>query len=227
MRKIMSKIFKLLCIPRSLYYNLKLFPIKTAIRIPILISNKIKVAEAYRGAVEINSAIRPFMIYIGFEGTIDICENRYGLIMFDKGSKIIFNGKASMAKGVFLRVSKGAKLIIGENFTANKNCHIGCAESVYIGKDVLLGFNVNITDNDGHWIYNLDKPQQLQPLSKPITIGNNVWMGAYVDIRKGVNIPNGCVVGWRSCVFKSFTEESCIIGGYPAKVIRNNVGWKR
>lgn len=59
------------------------------------------------------------------------------------------------------------------------------------------------------------------------TIGEHVWIASYVDVLKGVNIPDGSVIAYRSCVTKAFNEKGSLIAGYPAKVIRDNIEWKR
>ena len=59
----------------------------------------------------------------------------------------------------------------------------------------------------------------------PVEIGNHVWIAAFVDILKGVNIPSDSVVAYRSCVTKPFFNEHSLIAGYPAKQIKEQVNW--
>jgi len=56
--------------------------------------------------------------------------------------------------------------------------------------------------------------------TKPIVIGNNVWIGANAIILPSVHIANGCIVGAGAVVTKSFLEENCVIAGNPAKVLK-------
>ena len=100
-----------------------------------------------------------------------------------------------------------------------------CDNITTIGNDVLIGWNVNIRSSDGHHIY--DTVTKLNnPIVKPVTIGNHVWIASNVDILKGSYIPDNCVVAYRSCVLSRFTTPHCIISGYPAKVLRENISWK-
>ena len=62
---------------------------------------------------------------------------------------------------------------------------------------------------------------------KEITIKNNVWIGSYVDILKGVLISENSIVATRSCVTKKFDTTNILIGGYPAKIIEEDVSWKK
>ena len=94
---------------------------------------------------------------------------------------------------------------------------------------MLLGWNVNVRDSDGHNIEYDMASTLIQPnIKEPqCTIGNHVWLASYVDILRGVGISDESVVAYRSCVTKSFNDEACLIAGYPAKVIRKNIKWTR
>ena len=56
-------------------------------------------------------------------------------------------------------------------------------------------------------------------IDKPITIGNDVWIGANSVIIAGVKIADGSVIGAGSVVTKNITKNS-IVGGVPAKLIK-------
>jgi acetyltransferase-like isoleucine patch superfamily enzyme len=128
-----------------------------------------------------------------------------------------------ISKGSSIRVS-GGRLTIGNNFYMNKNCFISCSEKISIGENVLLGWNVNIRDSDGHEIiYNGESKKSI----KPVIIGNHVWIASFSDILKGVFLPNDSVIGYRSCVTKGFGESHCLIVGCPAKVVRKNIDWNK
>lgn len=114
------------------------------------------------------------------------------------------------------------KLKIGENFSMQKNCHIGCIESIVIGNDVLLGSKVYITDHYHGEITKeaLDLAPMERPLSsKPVKIGNNIWIGDNVCIMPGVTLGDNIIVGANAVVTHSFPESS-VIAGVPARIIK-------
>lgn len=135
---------------------------------------------------------------------------------------MIFNGKAGISAGNSICVDKGT-LIVGKNFSTNKNCLIACSKGIQIGDDVTLGWNVNVRDNDGHMI--IDEATGVASESKEVTIGDHVWLCAYVDVLKGAAIPNDSVVAYRSLVTKAFDQPGVLIGGVPSKKLKEKIRW--
>lgn len=71
-------------------------------------------------------------------------------------------------------------------------------------------------------IHPLDPPTRKSGLEggKPITIGNNVWLGGGVIVCPGVTIGDDAVVGAGAVVVKDIPAGAVAVGN-PAKVIRN------
>lgn len=225
----MKMIKYLMLMPKTILFNLKVFPLKVAIKLPVLISNKVKTTGLYRNCIIINSEVSRFMVKINVDNAsngVNCAYTRRGYFGIKKGGRVIFNGKANFTSGVSIRVDNG-NLVFGKNFSANGNCFFSCSENIKIGDDVLVGWNVNIRDSDGHSIFKLNNPNIITNTNKPVMVGDCVWIAANVDILKGAVIPDNCIVGYRSCVTKKFTDINCIIGGYPAKIIQSNIGWRK
>ncbi|MBW9145268.1 acyltransferase [Clostridium sp. CM027] len=157
---------------------------------------------------------------------VNSSSKKIGYFDVQKKGRIIFNGKADFSSGVSIRVDSG-DLTFGNNFFCNKTCFFSCSKNITIGNDVLLGWGVNIRDSDGHTIFNLNDSNIDENTSKPVVIGDHVWLAAKVDILKGIEIPDDCIVGYNSCVTRKFIDKNCIISGYPAKVIKKDVNWQK
>lgn len=95
---------------------------------------------------------------------------------------------------------------------------------VEIGVDCMFSTNVDIRNTDSHSILDRKTGERINP-GKNITIGNKVWLGAYVQVVKGVVIGNNTVIGIRSLVTKEIPPHS-LAAGIPAKVIRTDIDWK-
>jgi acetyltransferase-like isoleucine patch superfamily enzyme len=104
----------------------------------------------------------------------------------------------------------------------NNNLIILCeGEGVYIGKDTLVGANVEIYDSDFHEIYPFNRKYGSAKNAKVI-IGNNVWLGSNVKVLKGVTIGDNSIIANSSIVTKSI-PENVIAGGIPAKIIKYDI----
>lgn len=208
-------------LPKTIWINFKTLKFKQAIFLPLLISRKVRVKEVYRNSFEIPKNAKTFSIKIGTEGADGVAHNQRGCIVIHKNSKFVFKGKASISRGILIR-SSGC-ISFGNNFYCNSNLSLICDKNITFGDDCLLGWNIHIRDCDGHSIYqNGERINQ----SDEVIIGNHVWVGQDVKILKGAKIPDGCVVAMNSCVTKKFEDLDTVIGGYPAKVIKTNIGWE-
>lgn len=114
------------------------------------------------------------------------------------------------------------KLSIGNNVFINAYCHIACAEAINIGNNVLIASKVYIADH-AHGKSDMESlkraPINRRLITKPISIGDNVWIGEGASILMGVIIGDNCIIGANALVNKSFPPNS-VIGGVPAKLIK-------
>lgn len=114
------------------------------------------------------------------------------------------------------------KIVIGNNVSFSRYCHVGAINHIEIGDNTLIGSNVLITDHAHGESYATDVPRVALPLISRggVTIGKNVWICDNVCILPGVTIGNNCIIAAGSVVTKSFEEEGLLIGGAPARVIK-------
>ena len=141
------------------------------------------------------------------------------MVTIDEGAKI-FNARI-VVRGSKCRISIGNNTTLGSGMLV---C-MGGGNYVNIGSQCMLADNVDIWATDSHPIYNMDTREQIN-ISKPIVIGNHVWLGKNVSILKGVNIGDNAIVGMNSTVTKD-VGTCCLAAGYPAKVLKERVTWER
>ena len=111
----------------------------------------------------------------------------------------------------------GYNIEIGENFYSNHNLVILDGAKVEIGDNVFIAPNCCIT-TAGHPI-NIDERNRGLEYAYPIKIGNNVWIGAGVNILPGVTIGDNVTIGAGSVVNRSIPANSIAVGN-PCKVIK-------
>ena len=89
---------------------------------------------------------------------------------------------------------------------------------------ITIGDNVHITgqckfiNHDGGTLIFRDRIPDLE-ITKPIVIGDNVYIGEETLILPGVHIGNNCVIGARSVVTKDIPDNS-VAAGVPCRVIK-------
>jgi lipopolysaccharide O-acetyltransferase len=148
-----------------------------------------------------------------------------------RGRSFIKLGKG-LTTGVNIRIvafpAQGISpvLEIGDNVQINDSVHIGAVERIYIGNNTLIASRVFISDhNHGEYrasnlMSSPDVPPAKRPLSsRPVYIGNNVWLGEQVSILSGVTIGDGAIIGANSVVVSDIPPNTISVGN-PAKVIR-------
>ena len=111
----------------------------------------------------------------------------------------------------------GCHISVGDNFYANTGLIILDQCKVTIGNNVFFGPRVNIYCA-GHPIDAGVRNKQLE-YGKPVTIGNDVWVGGTVVFNPGVTVGDDVVIGSGAVVTRDIPSH-VIAGGNPCKVIR-------
>ncbi len=147
--------------------------------------------------------------------------------IYIRGRKSL-TGCNDLTTGRFCRFDlEGTKqtLFIGDNCEIGDMTHIVAHEKVEIGKNVLIASKCFISDTN-HGVYKGDNqdgpdkmPNKRKLVTRPVKIGNNVWIGENVVILAGAEIGDGCVIGANSMV-KGLIPEHAIAAGSPARVIK-------
>lgn len=111
----------------------------------------------------------------------------------------------------------GYNISVGYNAFINYNCCILDVMPVTIGDRLMMAPNVQIYTAT-HPL-NAKERNSGREFAKPITIGNDVWIGGSAIICPGVNIGNGVVIGAGAVVTKD-VPDNVFVGGNPAKIIK-------
>lgn len=155
-----------------------------------------------------------------------------------KNTKIIILGSNNcLTFGEKVMVYESASFELeGSNTSINigKNTTIGSANfmigesdtNINIGEDCMLSRNIILSTSDYHSIISLETKERINP-PKNITIKNHVWIGYSAYISKGAIIGNNCIVASHAYVGGKKFKDHTILGGLPAKQLRENINWSR
>lgn len=130
--------------------------------------------------------------------------------------------------GYFWIEDDGCAIEIGKN-TSVEDAHIAATEpgsKICIGEDCMFAYDIDIRTGDSHSIMDSKTNRRIN-YSRNITIRDHVWVAAHCTILKGVDLMRNSVIATRSVVTESFNQEGVIIGGSPAKVLKENIFWDR
>jgi acetyltransferase-like isoleucine patch superfamily enzyme len=137
-----------------------------------------------------------------------------------------------------LRLRRGVTVVIGDRCRLNKLVRFAGPGEVRIGPDCLIngswiGSWTTITVGAGSLLsdcelvdntfHNLDPARRHAPASPgtraPITIGDNVWVGAGALVMKGVSIGRDAVVG-AATVVRSDVPDRVVVIGNPQQIVK-------
>lgn len=141
-------------------------------------------------------------------------------LQMEDNSKLIINGYVSTGPGVTLHISKNAILELGNNIWIGANSKIVCYNSVKIGNNCLISWEAEIRDSDMHKLTSANFQ-----VMRPIELEESVWIGSRATIQKGVKIGKGSIIATGAVVTKD-VPSNCLVGGVPARMIRDKVTWE-
>ena len=119
------------------------------------------------------------------------------------------------------------------DFTLLNGALIMAEERIEIGSHCLVSWNVGIADSDFHPLapaqrlidakalapFYKDRPPRPILETRPVIIGDNVWIGMHSLILKGVTIGENSVVAAGAIVTKS-VPANCVVAGNPAQIVK-------
>ncbi|KGO89410.1 hypothetical protein Q764_08530 [Flavobacterium suncheonense GH29-5 = DSM 17707] len=127
-----------------------------------------------------------------------------------------------MGRGCRFDIAEKAVMTVGKGGYINANSTFIIMHGLTIGDNCVISWDCQFLDEDFHEIDYEGK----KTVANEIVIGNHVWIGCGVKIYKGAVIPDGSVIAANSVVRGVFTTPNSLIGGHPARVLKESVHWK-
>jgi len=138
----------------------------------------------------------------------------------------VMSNMAGICQPTILHCMDEGSISIGDNAGLSGTI-LSSRKRISLGKRCNIGVNTRIYDHDFHSLDHSHrterKTDQINIKSAPVEIGEDVLVGANVIILKGVTIGPRSIVAAGSVLTKGSYPSDCLIGGNPAKVIRQRV----
>lgn len=119
-----------------------------------------------------------------------------------------------IAEGVILKNIEGLQL--GDHVSLHPMCYIDAYGGIRIGNDVSIAHATSILSTE----HDYDAPGEMirdaKVVSRPVEIGDNVWIGCGVRILAGVRVASTAVVGAGAVVTRDVAAGH-VVAGVPAK----------
>ncbi|MFJ2558069.1 MULTISPECIES: sugar O-acetyltransferase [unclassified Streptomyces] len=117
-----------------------------------------------------------------------------------------------------LHVDYGSNITVGARTFVNFNLTALDVAAITIGEDCQIGPNVQLL-TPTHPLEPQPRRDKLEA-ARPITIGNNVWLGGGATVLPGVSIGDNSVIGAGAVVTKDVPADVVAVGN-PARPVRN------
>lgn len=165
------------------------------------------------------------------------CKNTLTINSTLVGSTIDISGSGNMVEILSKDIISGLHLQVHGD-----NCHVlidegtaingvqaicmGNGTKILIGKNCLFAKQIDIWATDSHPIFEITNQSIPINPSRDVVLKDHVWVGEKSCILKGVTIGKDSIIGMASVVAKDIPESSIVVGN-PAKVIKQDITWRR
>jgi len=144
----------------------------------------------------------------------------------DNGAASVGGHKAGNF-AAWIRIGQDSTVTIGDDVTSTQSVSMACVEgqALSIGDDCMFATGCQVRTDDAHAIYDVRTGARINP-SKPVSIGNHVWLANGAVVLGGATIGDGTVIGMGSLV-KGPIPNNCVAAGTPARITRTDTAWER
>jgi len=132
-----------------------------------------------------------------------------------RGRPIVLGDGVRLQRGVVLSTRDGGRIALGERVYIGEYGVVASAAEIGIARDTIIAPHARIEDFDA-----ANAAPEGGPLAAdPIRIGRDVWFGAGVTVRPGVQVGDQAVLGAGAVADRDIPDRGVAVG-VPARVVR-------
>lgn len=222
MKKKIIRIIKLNLF-KTIIINLKLFPLKLAIKFPIYLYGKIDIRNTSgKGIIGVPSS----------SGMMKVGLNDSSLFGFGSPSKTRFCIKGRLcingnnirfANGTIVVVKEKACLKLEGNNLINTESMIMCSHEIVFCRNARISWQGQVLDTNFH--YSIDQERKVSKRNRAVLLGKNVWIGNRVTINPGTIVPDYSIVASNTLLNKDYSSEGpmVLLGGIPGRKLKSGI----
>lgn len=211
---------------KTIYFNYKKFPLSIAKKLPVFFYGRVKF-NSIKGDLIIEAPIKKAMI--GFGQPYEFISRSKGISeIFLKGT-FVCKGHIQFGKDYFIHIDENAYCEFGHMASLANSGKIICKERIVLGNYARIGSESQLIDTNFHQMIDTKTGEKFKKTS-PISIGNYNFISNRVSIMQKTITPNNCTIASNTLCNKNYSNlgENILIGGIPAKLLRENISrdWK-
>ncbi len=206
---------------KTLYFNFKKFPFSVAKKLPVFFYGKVKFSSI-KGEIIIQGKLKKGMV--GFGHPYEKNTLHKGIAEIFIAGKIIFNGQFQFGKDYFVYIGNDGNCELGHMSSLGSNGKLICMEKVVLGNYCRIGAESQIMDTNLHQMIDTVTGERF-PMTAPIYLGGYNYIGNRVSIMSKTKTLDYCTVASNSLCNSDYSKigTNILIGGIPAKLIRENI----
>lgn len=202
---------------KTILFNFRMLPFREAKHLPIWLYGKVDISHCCGKILWLHGTpprkSGSWKIGDGSWALDDhLCPN---LSIIDIRGELILGEAGVIHNGIKMRVL-GGKLTLCDNIYIGDNSKILCMDSIVIGANTHLSWEVQVLDSDSHYV--LHDNSYVIKHTRAVKIGSHSWIGNGATVSKGSRIGDYSIIAASSYVNKDFGDEmGCVFASIPAR----------
>lgn len=211
---------------KTIYFNFKKFPFESARKLPVFFYGRVRFTDL-SGKIQIEVPLKRGMI--GFGQPYEMNKASIGISELVLKGNLVFKGYCQFGKDYLIAIDKNANCVFGNMSSLGWKGRVVCTKSVEFGQYARLGSECQVLDSNFHDLKNTETGEVIKKQGE-VKIGSYNFFSNRITVTKGTVTPNHCIVASNSVCSKDYSAfgENVMIGGIPAKLIKENItrDWK-